>query len=53
MIKFNIVFYLLIIIAVVFLWFILAFLFKPLGKFFSRLLEDVKREMELEEKDEG
>lgn len=45
----NIVFYLLIIIATIFLWFILAFLFKPIGRFFSRLWEDAKREMNSEE----
>lgn len=45
----NIVFYLLIIVAVVFLWFVLAFLFKPLGKFFCRLWNDVKEEMKCEE----
>jgi hypothetical protein len=47
----NIVFYLLLFAAVVMLWFILAFMFKPIGKFFSRLWEDAKREMKSEEKE--
>jgi uncharacterized protein HemY len=47
----NIVFYLLLLIAVVLLWFALAFLFKPIGKFFSRLWEDATREMKSEEKE--
>ena len=41
----NIVFYLLIVSALVFLWFVLAFLFKPLVKFFYRLWDDAKKEM--------
>lgn len=43
-------FYLFVIVAVVFLWFALAFLFKPIGKFFVRLWEDAKKEMKSEEK---
>ena len=49
--KINIAFYLLLLIAIVLLWFALAFLFKPIGKFFSGLWEDVKREMNLEDED--
>ena len=41
------VFYLLVIIGVIALWFLLAFLFKPIGKFFHRLGEDVKDAMDL------
>lgn len=48
----NIVFYLLLFIAVTLLWFVLAFLFKPIGRLFSRLWEDAKREMKLEEEKE-
>jgi F0F1-type ATP synthase membrane subunit b/b' len=40
-----------VIIAIIFLWFTLAFLFKPIGKFISRLIEDVKEEMSLDEKE--
>ena len=50
-IKINLAFYLLLFIAVVLLWFALAFLFKPIGNFFSRLWEDAKREMKSEEKE--
>ena len=51
MIKFNIVFYFLVIVAIIFLWFALAFLFKPIGKFFIRLYEDAKKEMETEKEE--
>lgn len=44
----NIVFYILIVVAIAFLWFILAFLFKPIGKFFIRLYDDAKQEMSSE-----
>ena len=36
----NIVFYLLIAIALAILWFLLAFLFKPIGRFFKKLWND-------------
>ena len=49
----NFVFYLLIIVAVVALWFLLAFLFKPVGKFFNKLNEDVKDAMELNEEEKN
>ena len=38
-------FYLLVIIGVVLLWFALAFLFKPVGRFFHRLYQDAIDEM--------
>lgn len=41
----NIVFWLLIILAVVFAWFVLSFLFKPLGRFFARLYTDAMDEI--------
>ncbi len=41
----NVVFWLLIIIAVVFAWFILSFLFRPLGRFFMRLYTDAMEQM--------
>jgi F0F1-type ATP synthase membrane subunit b/b' len=47
----NPVFYLFVVVAIIFLWFALAFLFKPIGRFFIRLWEDVKREMNSEEKE--
>jgi flagellar biogenesis protein FliO len=50
-IEINLAFYLLLLIAIVLLWFALAFLFKPIGNFFSRLWEDAKREMNLEDKE--
>lgn len=49
-IKINVVFYLLVLIGLGLLWLVLALLFKPIGRFFSRLWEDAKREMELEDK---
>lgn len=45
----NIVFYLFIIVIMVFLWFVLAFLFKPLGRLFYRLWDDAKKEMNCED----
>ena len=36
----NPVFWLLIVIATIFLWFLLAFLYKPIGKFFYRIWKD-------------
>lgn len=41
----NIVFYLILWVLAIFLWFILAFIFKPIGRFFIRLWEDAKKEM--------
>lgn len=46
----NVVFYILLLLAVVFLWFLLAFLFKPIGKFFYRLWKDAVDEMSSEKK---
>lgn len=39
------VFYLLVIIGVVVLWFLLAFMFKPVGRFFHRIYRDAIDEM--------
>lgn len=44
-IEINVVFYLLVVAAVVFLWFTLTFMFKPIGKFLLRLWNDAKEEM--------
>lgn len=38
----NIVFWLLLIIALVALWFLLAFVFRPVGRFVFRVFSDVK-----------
>lgn len=38
----NIAFYILIILAAMVLWFLLSFLFKPLGKFLFRIFKDTK-----------
>ena len=46
----NVVFYILLLLAVVFLWFLLAFLFKPTGKFFYKLWKDAVDEMSSEKK---
>lgn len=49
----NIVFWGLVIAGLVFLWFLLAFAFKPVGKFFFRLWDDVVNEIkEDDEKEE-
>ena len=45
----NIAFYILVIIAAVALWFLLSFLFKPLGKFLTRIFNDAKDIMEEQE----
>lgn len=50
----NVVFWLLIFIAVFFAWFILSFLFRPLGRFFMRLFNDAMEQMkETEEEKKG
>lgn len=38
-------FYILVCIGLVFLWFLLAFLFKPIGRFFCRLWSDAEDAM--------
>ena len=45
------VLYIYIVIGAILLWFLLVFLFKPIGKFFSKLWEDAINEMK-EEKNE-
>lgn len=45
MINLNVVFYLLVIIAIVFLWFILSFLFKPIGKYIAELFKEAKENL--------
>lgn len=51
------VFYLLALISIVLLWFLIAFLYKPIGKFFMRLFKDsmdaMKEETEDKEKDDN
>lgn len=41
----NPVFYLLVVIAVVILWFLLSFIFYPLGKFLYRIFSDTLHEL--------
>lgn len=48
----NLFFWLLVAMALVVLWFCLAFLFRPIGKLFSRLWEDALEEMEMNKEDE-
>lgn len=48
----NIVFYLLIIIALVGLWFVLTGMFKPLGQYLYSLYEDTKEVMTEEDIEE-
>lgn len=48
--EINIVFYILLFVGVILLWFVLAFSFKSIGKFFVGLWDDAKKEMELSKK---
>ena len=47
----NIVFYLIIVLLLVFLWFMLTFLFKPIGRYIHRLLKDTKEILQEEDKE--
>ena len=44
----NPVFIFLVLLATILLWFLLAFLFKPIGNIISRLVSDVKEAMEID-----
>lgn len=44
----NPIFVFLVLLATILLWFLLAFLFKPVGKIVSRLVGDVKEAMEID-----
>jgi len=48
----NPVFWLLIIIGAVLLWFLLAFIFYPLGKFVWRIWSDTSNELKREDKND-
>lgn len=41
----NIMFWIIIIILLILLWFLLAFIFKPIGAFFCRIWEDAMNEI--------
>lgn len=41
----NWVFYVIVVIAVVLLWFLCSFVYKPIGKFFYRLYKDARDEI--------
>lgn len=41
----NIVFWVLIILALILLWFLLAFAFKPVGNLFQMLYKDAKKQI--------
>lgn len=43
----NVVFWLLLILAIILVWFMLAFAFRPIGKFFYELWNDVGEAMDL------
>ena len=45
-VELNVVFWFFVVAVIVFLWFVLSFLFKPIGKYVTRLVEDVKEEIE-------
>ena len=44
-IKLNVVFWLLLIVAIVFLWLTMSFLFKPIGKWLTKLIEEANENM--------
>lgn len=48
----NIAFYLLTVIAIIAFWFLLAFVFKPVGKFLYKVFKDAMNAMEDEDNDE-
>jgi len=45
-------FYILLILGIIVLWFLLAFLFYPLGRFIYRIWKDAKDNMEKDDKKE-
>ena len=45
MVKLNVVFWLLVIVAVAFMWLIASFLFKPIGKYVTRLVKEAIENM--------
>lgn len=47
----NPFFWLLVVAAMVFAWFVMSFMFKPIGRFFMRLFNDAMKEFE-EEKEQ-
>ena len=47
----NFVFWLLVIIALIILWFLLAFTFRPIGRFFYRVWKDAIEEIEKKDED--
>lgn len=47
----NFVFWLLVIITLIFLWFLLAFTFRPIGRFFYRIWKDAIEEIDKEDED--
>ena len=48
----NPVFYLIVIVAAVLLWFLLAFVFRPLGSMFLRMVKNAFTKMNEEEENE-
>lgn len=47
----NFVFWLLVIITLIILWFLLAFTFRPIGRFFYRIWKDAIEEIDKEDED--
>lgn len=45
----NFVFWLLVVIGMISFWFLMAFTFYPIGKFFGRIINDALEEMKREE----
>lgn len=48
----NIAFYLMVVMAIIAFWFLLAFVFKPVGKFLYKIFKDAEDAMKDEEKTE-
>jgi hypothetical protein len=49
----NVTFWLGVVLALVALWFLACFLFKPLGKFLSRIFNDAVESLEIKNENEG
>lgn len=47
----NFVFWLLVILGIVLLWFLLAFTFRPIGRFFYRIWKDAIEAMNIKDTD--
>lgn len=49
----NIIFWIMVVIVCTLLWFLLAFLFRPLGRFIFRIWDDAVKEIQQKDSMEG